>query len=54
MNQGPKKSRGHTGRDSKFVDDKSDPHTPVKFSGNAVSTQRNATTPTALRCVKFT
>jgi len=42
MNQGPKKSTGHTGRDSKFVDDISGPYTKVKFSGNVVSTQSNA------------
>jgi len=54
MNKGPKKSKGHTGRDSKFVDDTSGPYTPVKFSGNAVSTQRNAITPAVLSCQKFT
>ena len=53
MIQGPKKNKGHTGRDSKFEDDTSGPHTPVKFPGNPVSTQRNAITPTVLRCQKF-
>jgi hypothetical protein len=54
MNQGPKKSTGHTGRDSQFVDNTSGPHIPVKLSGNAVSTRRNAITPALLSCQKFT
>jgi hypothetical protein len=54
MNQLPRKGTGHTGRDSKFVNDTSGPDAPGKFLGNAVSTQRNAITPAVLSCQKFT
>jgi len=54
MNQGPRKGTGHTGRDSKFVDDTLGPYTPGKFPGNAVSTQRSAIMPAVLSCQKFT
>ena len=55
MNQGPKKNKGHTGRDSKFVVDIRIRSIPRgKLSDNAVSSQRDAITPGVLSCQKLT